>query len=122
MAQWFFKKKKPKPKPTRRPRKRKTTQRDKGFKAWVRRLFDRMKRFGLHLFILVSVVTATFPSVAEGASDWLESVFPKVVSVEKAQAILAIPLLGDILKRANLPWGAIPGMQDDNEYVDNPFS
>lgn len=88
----------------------------------IKAIPDRIKRFSVRSFVVLSILSASFPSVTEGAVDWLEGIFPYVVPVEKAQTLLAIPLLGDILKRANLPWATIPAFQDQGDEISNPFT
>lgn len=107
---------------SRQKKRRRTRRRKSGVIAKIKAIPERIKRFSLRAFVTLSIVSASFPSITEGATDWLEVVFPHVVSAEKAQTILAIPLLGDILKRANLPWAAIPELRTQGDEVVNPFT
>lgn len=107
---------------SRQQKRRKTRRKKSGVWSKIKAIPYRLKRFSVRVFIVLTVLSASFPSVTEGAATWFEGFFPQVVSAEKAQMILAIPLVGDILKRANLPWGAIPELRTQGDEVTNPFT
>src|SRR5690606_10352382 len=81
----------------RTPRKKKT----KPFLAFIANIPAKIKRLILQLFIGISVVSATFPAITQGVSDWIGS----QVDPNQVQSLLAIPILGDILKRSSLVEG-----------------
>lgn len=91
----------------------------------------RVKGLIVKIFLGFSVLSASFPAVTEGFADWISV----NLNTSQLQSILAIPVLGDILKRANLP--ASPGTSNagatshkrtdkikggGKELVRNPFA
>lgn len=81
-----------------RPR---TTRRKKPNRvvAYFASIPTRIKRLFIKIFLGVSVLSATFPAVTQSAVDWAGS----KIDASQLQSLLAIPILGDILRHTELP-------------------